>query len=274
MVKIKKILGFYSLVGASLIILFSFGNGPAKRNHDKTGSPLSDGTCMQCHKGGNFNPSIEIKMYDGDTEVTMYEPGKIYKLKYTIGHVGNPSKYGLQTTALNSSNEGVGTFDNISSGYSAVEFKGVNYVEHSSPSSNEFLNFDWTAPAFGTGDVTFYSGAIAANGNGSTGGDAGVISSLVIKESTNSSDDIMSSSSNLFTLVNNPVKDYLKLNLKNSDSESNGRIISQNGLIVNNFSITARDSNFEMNVSNLCSGVYFIQIIQGDRQFVNKFVKY
>ena len=34
---------------------------------DRTGSPLSSGTCTACHSGGAFNASLAIQVFDGAT---------------------------------------------------------------------------------------------------------------------------------------------------------------------------------------------------------------
>jgi hypothetical protein len=254
--------------------LLSFGNGPASRNHDKTGSPLSDGKCMDCHSAGMFGVSLEIKMFEGETEVTKYTPGNKYKLKYIVKNIGNPSKYGIQTVVLNSDNKDAGDFDSFSSGFNAVNHKEATYIEHSSPQSLGFLNVDWIAPESGSGEITVYAGAIAANGNDGNSGDGGAIATLVLNENTSSNSDIVINSNDLFSLKTNLVNDYLAINLSNTNKASQGRIISQNGIVVKTFKIDSQLDYFELNVSNINPGIFFIQILQGEQQFTKKMAKY
>lgn len=266
----KNVVLVFVLGFVSLFLLYSFGNGPAKRNHDKTGSPLSDGKCMQCHSAGKFGVNLEIKMFDGDQEVTEYVPGHTYKFQYEVKHTGNPSKYGFQTVFLDSENNGVGTFDSIRSGFQVSTLNNVDYVEHSSPRSLEFMNFDWTAPVTGVGDITIYFGGIAANGNGGTGGDGGQVTSMTLKESTTSSTELVKEDID-FYLLNNPVSDRLRIMFSNFDEEKQVAVYSISGNRV--FNAQTDDSEIEINAVNLPKGLYITRVIINNKVISKKFIK-
>ncbi len=269
----KKIL-INSLIMIFVIILgFSFKSGVAKKGHDKTGSPLSNGKCFNCHKAGKFGVSLEMKMFEDSTEVENYEPGHRYKLKFHIKHTGNPSKYGFQLTALNQDNKSAGKFENIPSGFALRKLKGVDYIDHTSPRSLEFLNVDWVAPDSNLGDVTVYFGGIAANGNEGTSGDGGAVNSFKIAEGASSSKDIEAlSSGDLFVLNGNPAFGVIILdNLKYSDFTY--RIISRDGRIIRKSKFENQKSNTAIiNISNLNNGLYFIQVISGKEITSKSFV--
>ncbi len=267
----KKIL-INSLVIIFVIVLgFSFKKGVAKKGHDKTGSPLSDGKCFNCHKAGKYGVSLEMKIFEDSTEVQNYEPGHRYKLKFHIKHTGNPSKYGFQLTALSKDKKSAGKFENLPSGFALRKLKGVDYIDHTSPRSLEFLNVDWVAPDSNSGDVTVYFGGIAANGNGSTSGDGAAVNSFKIPDGTSSSNDIVHNS-DLFDMNGNISTGVINLvNLKYS--EFTYRIISRDGLILRKSNLETPNSNtVRIDIRDLKNGLYFIQMISGKEITSKSFV--
>ncbi len=251
----------------------SFGNGPAKRHHDKTGSPISDGKCMNCHSAGKYGVSLDIKMYEGGNEVSEYIPGKRYTFKYRIKHVGNPAKYGFQTTFLDSANTSAGKFDSIVSGFQISTLNEVDYMEHSSPRPVEFMNFDWIAPQKNIGDITIYFGGIAANGNGGKSGDGGAVTSMVIKPAASSGSKTTLICNNLFFLRNNPVNNILTLDFHDNPHKCTGRIYSNSGRIIKTFNIDSNYDNINIDCSGLKSGLYFVSVKSENQYLSKKFIK-
>ena len=254
-----------------LILILSFKNGPAKRNHDKTGSPLSDGKCTDCHSAGSFGVSLDIKMFDGDEQVNKYVPGHKYKFKYRIKHVGNPKKYGFQTTFLDSTNLFAGLFEDVPNGFQISELNNVKYIEHSSPGDNEFLNFEWMSPDSSVGDITVYFGGIAANGNGSTSGDGGAVRTFVIEEQTTGTDDMELSRKDDFEFNFDYENNILVINLL-TDVNLTGRIISINGTVVKSFEISNKSREI-IDLNHLKTGVYIVQAAAKNKKRSMKFFK-
>ncbi len=257
----------------SIIILMSFGNGPALRNHDKTGSPLSDGKCFDCHSAGKYGVSLDIKMYDKDSVVSEYVPGHSYKFKYRVKHVGNPAKYGFQTVFLDSTNTSVGKFDSILSGFQITTLNNVDYVEHSSARPLEFMNFYWKAPEESVGDITIYFGGIAANGNGGNSGDGGAVTSLVITPKNTSANRSVLIADELFTIKTNPVNNFLILDYQDNSIESKGRIFSNTGQIISSFGIDPNQTEISINAGDFKPGLYIVQIVSGNKYLSKKFIK-
>ena len=139
---------------------------------DRTGSPVSSGTCAACHSGGAFNVSVAVDIFDpiAGMSVSSYVPGNTYELTYIV--TGNASAYGFQGTALTPSNAAGGAFTSPS-GAQIVTISGRPYLEHvSGPSASGVFQTLWTAPASGSGTVTFYGIGLGVNQNGGTSGDA------------------------------------------------------------------------------------------------------
>lgn len=181
-----------ALLTVSTLLLFSFGENEqlckyvpeptrsggvaAVLGIDRTGGPLSGGaTCTQCHSGGAFSPSILVQVKDGGGNVVnSYAPGTTYTVEFTVAAgAGTPAGYGMQATALTSSNNAGGNFTTVTTPNTQVTTLGaVKYIEHQSINAAGFFQANWTAPAVGTGSVSFYAVGNAVNANFSTTGDA------------------------------------------------------------------------------------------------------
>lgn len=170
---IKKVLKHpLFFIGFALFLLANSSSHPTS-NGGYTGAP-GDGVCSQCHGGNNpsFNGTISI---DGVPSTIM--TGQTYQITVTVSNPnGNANEAGFQIVALTSSNTNAGNMTNPSASSVVKTSATKKYFGHS-PSvpftgSNDLTwTVDWTAPASGTGDITFYGGAILANGTGSSSGD-------------------------------------------------------------------------------------------------------
>lgn len=257
-------------------------SGPANAQRtDRTGSPLSPGTCGRsgCHSGGNFSPSMTAELLKDGVAVTAYEPGEDYTLRISIAASGTPTRYGFQTVALMGTNdENAGEFDSAPIGFSKVTLSNRVYVEHNSPRTNDFLEIKWEAPAAGSGDVRFYAAGIAANGNGSTSGDgtAALADPLTITEATTSSIFGVETLAAHINAFPNPVGDQLNLNL---EVQSSGRyllsVLNLAGQELQREAIQLQaGTNIEqLNVQDLAAGHYFIRLSDGERIATQKILK-
>lgn len=137
---------------------------------DRTGSPISSGTCASCHGGGVYSPAISIQVLDGVTPVTSYIPGNVYTVRFTV--TGGAPRYGFQGVALRPNNSAAGTLNTPGANTQVVSIGGIPYVEHTSPvATSGIFTSQWTAPASGAGSIKFYGVGLASNSNGSTNGD-------------------------------------------------------------------------------------------------------
>lgn len=149
----------------------------------KTGSPGDGGsTCAQCHSG---TPVTVTGWITSNIPASGYSPGQTYTITATATHTG-AALFGFEMTAENSSNNKTGTFIITD----AIQTKLVNNnkaVTHTqngtTPSGNsKSWSVNWTAPAQGTGNVTFYAAFNAANGNGQNTGDVIYKTLLLVPE--------------------------------------------------------------------------------------------
>ncbi len=185
----KKTLATISLI-IFLITYFSeysynsSGNPPDAR----TGAP-GESTCSAagCHTG-NGNPnnnSLGLLQFNFNNNSTTYVPGQTYTITITnTATNGSNTRYGFQATSLNAANNFVGTFAVINTSTTGTSSSGGRtYIDHrSATASVNSWTFQWTAPAQGTGNVTFYVITVTANNNFSDSGDLVYRDEFVITE--------------------------------------------------------------------------------------------
>jgi hypothetical protein len=172
--KVRFLLVFFMAAAAYLIFSSRTTGAGANGLGDLTGSPLSGGTCGNCHSGGNFGASLTITLRDlSNNPVTSYVPGQQYRLEVDVNNSsGSPAGFGAQAVALTSSNANAGTMGTvITTNTRVTAIGGRNYMEQNSVSASGLFQVNWTAPASGTGNVTIYATGNVLNGNGGTSGD-------------------------------------------------------------------------------------------------------
>lgn len=173
------------IVGA--IISIASANGVAEeQNKDRTGSPDGSNTCVQCHMGGNFDPTVSITLENSmSQEVNTIHPGETYEMRVSVNNFFPfPDVYGFQATALMADLSNAGSFSDPASNVQiqAVDNEFItdrHVVEHSSPSFIGEFTVDWTAPLEGD-SVYFYAAGITGNGNDEPEGDNGHNTAIVL----------------------------------------------------------------------------------------------
>lgn len=183
------------------VVIFGYAEGPPT---GKTGAP-GEGNCTACHVGTAVNGGggkVEISFADG---AASYTPGGT---KHIQVEITDPVAvvYGFEMSArlATDATKQAGTFkpsdaktkvlcsddaDRPDAGCAATS--PLEYIEHAGPFSNLSTTgkyeFDWVAPAAGSGSVTFYFAANAANGNHAPTGDHIYTSSVTITAAGGSS---------------------------------------------------------------------------------------
>jgi len=155
------------LIAAVPAILIGYAEGPPAR---RTGAP-GEANCTQCHTGTAVNGGggqVSIT-YSGGTS---YTPGTAGKFTITITDSA-ARVYGFEASARldsNTQNGQAGSFT-AGTGMQVLTDAGVQFIEHTAPRQSGVIDIDWTPPAAGSGPVTVYFAANAANGNGNPTGD-------------------------------------------------------------------------------------------------------
>lgn len=165
----------------AVLLLYAFSSSHPVSGGGYTGGP-GDGVCAQCHTGSNTALQGEV-IVDG-LPATL-DAGDIVPITVRVTNPSiNAVRAGFQLVALDDSDQAIGTISNVSANASVKTSNGREYVGHQ-PAQN-FLGtaevswtFDYEVPANPSGvtDITFYAGAIIANGSGGNSGDRFVVTS-------------------------------------------------------------------------------------------------
>lgn len=179
----KKLLMLAVLVAltvATLPYALTFSSG-APTGH--TGAP-GESNCSACH-GGTVNGGPERVRIRVSADCTSYVPGQTYPVIVEFTESAR-SRHGFSLTTLNAANEPAGSVTVTQTDLTQSETSGERtYVTHTrSGTEQASWTFDWTAPPAGSGPVTFYAAANAADNNGSSSGDNIYTISTTLTEST------------------------------------------------------------------------------------------
>lgn len=252
-------------------------NGGAPSPFNYTGSPGDGGnTCAtSCHTGTAVTP--QAGWVTSNIPGTGYVAGNTYTVTATLTAAGCV-KAGFEASAQSASGAKLGTIIVTNTTGTQLVSSG-KYITHNS--SGMFMSggtkswsFDWTAPASGSGTVTFYASFNASNNNNGSGGDAIFTSNLVVSEMTSSVFEKATEDIN-FSLFPNPAKDFFTINYE---------IKTSSGLQITLYTIDGREIKsilsenrgagiFSQKIlleNSLPDGIYFAMIKTENNTFVQK----
>lgn len=280
--KIRLLYLLFFVIGGSVLLLNSAA-GPAEvQEADRTNSPLSNGTSCSfspCHNSGTYSPGLTAQLLDGETAITVYEPGKTYTLSIAITGADEAQAYGFQSVLLHGEgNLNAGSFGEAPAGIQVVELEERQYAEQSARSSSSMFSIPWTAPEEGVGDIRLYAAGNAADGNGSNSGDQGVFleEPIVFAQAgtSNSTDHLLTF--NEVSLAPNPTSDRLLLTL---DTDQPGRytmsLFDVTGKQLQRQTVNlgfGRQSEW-IDLAAHPNGLYLLHISNGQQFFTQKILK-
>ncbi len=241
-------------------------------------------TCMSCHSTGTgVDMTQTIEIFDDMNEpVTNYTPGQTYRVIVTnIVGSGSPTGFGFQIVNLKAA-EGEDGDDSASfsnpSGNAKIAVAsntGRQYTEHNGVSETNSFEVDWTAPAQGTGAVTFYACGNAVNENGMTSGDAAACSTLELAEADPSSVSNPNGGINIY-LFPNPVQEEMKITLvSDASAEFDVEVYDMQGrlMIKDIVAFGTGESTYIVNVNNLAKGTYLVKFSNEEKVATAKMLK-
>jgi hypothetical protein len=238
-----------------------------------TNSP-SEGNCTSCHNSfaANSGPgSVALLSNIGGDG---YLPGVTYDMTLRVKQ-STRNLFGLGVEALTTANQNAGTLIITNSAKTRIAnavVMGVSRhnVTHqlnggASTDSMRFA-FGWTAPAAGTGNVTFYYSGLAANANGQTSGDYVYTGSTTFPEFVDHT-GIAQSVTNIKTVVvyPNPVKERVNLHYSlTSASEVCVSLYNMEGKMVKFLGKSSKpagisNDSFEIG-TDLATGTYSLEL--------------
>lgn len=151
-------------------------NGRAGR----TGSP-GESTCTGCHSDFAINTGGGSVTIQNDPAMTGWEyvPGTTYHMSVTVARGAN-GLFGVDIEALTAANDNAGTLTITNAAATQIKTNTisgivrrnvVHQLNGGASSGSKVFIFDWTAPAAGTGTITFYFTGAACDADGSEAGD-------------------------------------------------------------------------------------------------------
>jgi len=241
-----------SILAAALWMFYTSGP-PA----GYTGSPADGRSCTACHaSSGNFSPSVTLSH---DIPETGYVPNTTYNITLEVS--SEASKHGFQLTAEDADQLKQGTFQSLDN-YVQILNDGT-YVEHTSSGTTQTSwTFQWTAPAEGAGQITFYAAVNAANGDNTSSGDTPVTFELAVQQM-----DINTTFLEGIRIYPNPSPGYVFMEgLGEILPEKYYLLNSQNQIIHQGYLYSAAEKiEFPTDIKQ---GVYYLHIFMGEKKGV------
>lgn len=285
--KFKFIYTTFSLMFLALVFSSNSGGRAGAANEGNSGAPGDDPkTCITCHgNSAAIQVTLSIDLLD-DTGASIvadgYTAGQTYEAKVTINvDDGSPSAFGFQMLGLNAA---MGQTGPVASDWSdpganvqieTVASTGRTYAEHNGASASNEFSVRWTAPAKGSGDVSFYACGNGVNSNGETGGDNAACNTLLLIEKTNTNTSAPVEALE-FAVVPNPVQDILQLETFSPNSGDYDLIITDIlGRQVHRevFAMPQGEATSPVEVSQLQTGLYFLHLHGNGEMLTRQVIK-
>lgn len=277
----KKIIYTFFTITLFALVTMSNSNGRAGSGGAGATSAPGEGTaCENCHSGGSFGTNVTVKLFTQGTttEVTEYVAGTVYDAEIQISTSTTPTGFGFQALASkDSDNSAINAWANNSTTSTRISnANGRQYFEQQGVVSDNIMKAEWTAPATGTGDVSFYLVGNAVNGNGQTSGDQVSSKKVTFSEMTVSTSKLELLGISL-AVFPNPTAENVFLNIEANEVKDFAiNIYDLNGkrLLTQNVTAQIGENRFDFDVADFAKGIYFIEINNGEISTSQRFVKF
>jgi hypothetical protein len=263
MIKRNTKLNMAILSVLALVFMSNRGGSPGGRSGSTKDNGATCSTNGGCHNSSSAPASQD--MISTNAPSNGYAPGSSYDITINISDEGT-SVWGFEMMAEDKNGLPVGAFSNNSQVNSLNSgLRATHKFASSSSSDAQTWIANWTAPASGTGSVTFYVSAMAANGNGNNRGDRVFIDTISITENTSA--NIAELENFQINLYPNPATQKIVI--------TGYENTSSNIKVINSMGKTVMSGLFKnaLNISELASGTYYLKIIENNRVFIKKFSK-
>lgn len=258
---------------------FTAVGDPNGSKYGYTGGPRDGKTCGSnggCHTGSAV--TFVDTLITSDIPAEGYTPGATYTISATVVQA-NRVRFGFNITTEDASGVAKGTF--VANSGTQVKGSGkyaTNLSSSNSGSGSKTWQITWTAPATGTGDITFYAAFNAANNMNNEGGDliytsSYTVSEIVIDNAVNNIESKVSSTK----MFPNPVYSTATLEFVFDAGSYAFNIIDITGKrIQQNFQKVYSHGGIQqvdLDFNELASGTYFLEIQGESSSEIVKFQK-
>ena len=221
-----------------------------------TGSPGDGNNCTSCHGGTPTNVQGWIAT---NIPASGYVPGQTYQITATNGITTGSGTYGFQVSPQNQAGTLLGT---LTAGAANKLVGNGKYVTHSNASSNKVWNFTWTAPAAGTGTVTFY-GAFAHGKPGPV-----ALTNLAVTENTTGLQE--NGAEAVVSLFPNPCTDRFQIVSPASPRDRQVVVVDVTGKEIVRTVIPALQTRLNVNLNQAAKGFASVIISDEEKQTIKK----
>jgi len=281
----KGIASKTAVITVLLIAVISFtGNRNQVQGHSAgapigyTDSPYDKVACnvSSCHKGPDT--TYKAGLITSNIPAGGYTPDSTYSFTATVTRA-NHIRFGFEISPQNVAGTKLGTMIITNSDSTQLVGSG-GYITHTSAGTlgtNGYhtWKFNWTAPAAGTGLVTFYGAFNVTNDDGTDKGDTIYTSTLAVKEAPTGIADLSMEPYNI-KVYPTLVVSGLKINYQlNEQSAIKADLIDMQGRIVKNLFTGNQNpgtQTISTDLSGAGSGLYFILLKINNQAFVQKIV--
>lgn len=174
----------YTLITIAIVSFAIISINPQQGHSFSGGAPdgktgaMGESTCIDCHGGA---ATVDPSAITTTIPMAGYKPGATYEITVKAEEAGK-MRFGFQARASAGSLTAGADVQLVGGGTYATHGLGATIANDS-----RTWTFEWTAPAAGTGEVTFNAAMLAANDDGSTAGDNVYSSELKVQEANTSS---------------------------------------------------------------------------------------
>ncbi len=267
---------FCLLLGATLWMSNSLGRA-AGGGGNATVAGCGGGSC---HKGGTFQGKTTLSVKKNGAEVTKYSPGETYDVSFLVEKTaGAAAFFGFQMTASVGTKD-AGVFSAVAAGANSeaqISTLGTRtFVEHKLKMASGAVNMKWTAPAKGTGNVTFFAVGNIVDGKSGNAGDSPIAPiNVVLAEGSVSALELPTWASSI-TLTPNPANEVAMLNIQSNENKNlDVQIFDLNGKVFStrNAAVNAGENYIPLEISDLAKGIYLLTVKSDGNVTTRKFVK-
>jgi Secretion system C-terminal sorting domain/Reeler domain len=249
--------------GNECIVLSKSASGA---RYGYSGDPAVKGRdCTSCHSDG---PAAQMKSgwITSNIPVTGYVPNTTYTINATATGAGH-SKFGFEVSPQNNLGTFLGTLISTNSD-TKLTTNSPSYITSTSAGTSgngsKTWTFNWTAPAKGSGPVTFYGAFNITNSDYSNSGDTIMLSTLSVLENQNTSIEDLSNKKQKISVYPNPTIDFVTIESDNSIIGTTYKVSDLTGKVVLTEKINAEKTIID--VSRLNSGMYIIEVSDQNKQ--------
>lgn len=258
-----------------------------------SGDPFTNTSCATsgCHAGPAQTPAgndYSITIGTGSPTSPLsgfcYTPGTQYNIAFLINQIATTNPYyGFQIVALDAANAKAGTMAVANAATTQINTGGGvgtrQYMGHKTANTTHNWSFKWTAPASGTGPVTFYFAYNVCNASTANPTSAqGTIykAAIPIQQCSSGIEDISSMVADL-NIFPNPVSNELGISFNLLEAANvSSQLYSLDGREVNQLmNEKVNGGNFvrSFNMNDLPSGIYLMKLNVGGATITKKIVK-